>query len=113
MRKGFINPRVHQPEENKRKTLRESVPVIGFVIRQVNKPGYLLFIVCFTLFSVCYLSMYLVRRYLSLLDFVLRQVILYVLFIYRCSSGNIASDYVDLLLLSLEIVRRVRVHKQW
>ncbi len=57
--------------------------------------------------------MYLVRRYLSLLDFVLRQVILYVLFIYMSSSGNIGSDYVDLLLLSLEIVRRVRVHKQW
>ena len=55
--------------------------------------------------------MYLVRRYLSLLDFVLRQVILYVLFIYRSSSGNIASDYVDLLLYLLEIVRRVRVHK--
>jgi hypothetical protein len=49
--------------------------------------------------------------YLPLLDFVLRQVMLYVLFIYSCSSGNIASDYVELLLLSLEIVRRVRVHK--
>ena len=59
----------------------------------------------------CYLSVYLVRFYLSLLDFVLRQVILYVLFIYVSSSGNIASDYVELLLLLLEIVGRVRVHK--
>ena len=59
----------------------------------------------------CYLSVYLVRFPLSLLDFVLRQVILYVLFIYVSSSGNIASDYVELLLLLLEIVRRVRVHK--
>ena len=58
-----------------------------------------------------YLSVYLVRFPLSLLDFVLRQVILYVLFIYVSSSGNIASDYVELLLLLLEIVRRVRVHK--
>ena len=35
--------RVHQPEErknSKRKTLRESVPVSGFVIRQVIKPSY-------------------------------------------------------------------------
>ena len=52
-----------------------------------------------SLFYVCYLSMYLVRFYLSLLDLVLRQVIVYALFIYRSSLGNIASDYVDLLLL--------------
>jgi len=70
----------------------------------------LLFVI-YSLFYVCYLTMYLVRFYLSLLDLVLRQVIVYALFIYRSSLGNIASDYVELLLLLLEIVRRVRVHK--
>ena len=78
--------------------------------RHVSKQHYLLSVI-YSLFSVCYLSMYLVRRSLSLLTSVLRKVIVHTLFIYRCSSGNIASDYVDLLLLSLEIVRRVRVHK--
>ena len=76
MRGGFINPRVHQPEERKntkRKTLRESVPVSGFVIRQVSKRHYLLFVI----YVFCYLSMYLVRFYLSLMTLVLRQVIVY------------------------------------
>jgi len=49
--------------------------------------------------------------YLSLLTLVPRQVIVYVRFIYTLSSGNIASDYVDLLLSLLVNVRRVRVHK--
>ena len=87
------------------------MPVIDIVIRRVIKPSYQLFTVyfacrCFAIYL--YISL---GFPLSLLDFILRQVILYILFTFVSSSGNIASDYVELLLLLLEIVRRVRVHK--
>ena len=84
---------------------------MALLSRQVSKQYYLLFVI-YSLFSVCYLSMHLVRRCLSLLTPVLsREVIVYMMSIYSYRQENTASDYVDLLLLLLELVRRVRVHK--
>ena len=45
------------------------------------------------------------------MDFVLRQVILYVLFTVYVFVRKYSSCYVELLLFIMEIVRRVRVHK--
>ena len=74
------------------------IDVIDIVIRRVIKPSYQLFTVysayrCFAIYL--YISL---GFPLSLLDFVLRQVILYILFTFVSSSGNIVSDYVELLL---------------
>ena len=82
--------------------------VIGFVIRQVSKPCYRLFIVYFTFAIYQCISLGFTYHY-RLLYFV-RLLYTYCLYI-ELRLGNIASDYVELLLLSLEIVRRVRVHK--